>query len=111
MRNVFTDGCEKSAVPWKIIVPALCFLAVFVTVLLGTAGIGRRTREQGRATAEEAVRRAAVQCYAIEGRYPRDAAYLEEHYGLILDTEQYSCHLKPVGDNLMPEIFVFLLDG
>ena len=58
MRNVFTDGREKSAVPWKIIVPALCFLAVFVTVLLGTAGIGRRTREQGRATAEEAVRRA-----------------------------------------------------
>ena len=57
------------------------------------------------------MRRAAVQCYAIEGRYPRDAAYLEEHYGLILDTEQYSCHLKPVGDNLMPEIFVFLLDG
>ena len=65
MRNVFTDGREKSAVPWKIIVPALCFLAVFVTVLLGTAGIGRRTREQGRATAEEAVRRAAVQCLSL----------------------------------------------
>ena len=67
MRNVFTDGCEKSAVPWKIIVPALCFLAVFVTVLLGTAGIGRRTREQGRATAEEAVRRAAVRAMPSKG--------------------------------------------
>lgn len=111
MRNVFTAGREKSAVPWKIIAPVLCFLAVVLIVLAGIANISQATRAQGRETAEEAVRRAAVQCYAIEGRYPRDIAYLEAHYGLILDTDQYSYHLRPVGDNLMPEIFVFSLEG
>ena len=51
--------------------------------------------------------RATVQCYAIEGRYPPDLAYLEENYGLILDREHYVYHYRLEGSNLMPEIQVF----
>ncbi|MBC5649025.1 hypothetical protein [Christensenella tenuis] len=107
MRNIFAANRKKHAAPWKILVPALCFAMVFLVVVFAVSDVSLSARAQERATAEEAVRRAAVQCYAIEGRYPQDVAYLQEHYGLVVDTRRYSYHLNPVGENLMPEIFVF----
>ena len=38
---------------------------------------------------EEALQRASVQCYALEGAYPPDLEYLRENYGIILDEETY----------------------
>ena len=43
---------------------------------------------QSAASAEAAVRRAVVQCYAVEGAYPADLQYLEERYGCLLYTSR-----------------------
>ncbi len=37
----------------------------------------------------EAIDKALVQCFALEGSYPSDLQYLVDHYGLILDTDKY----------------------
>ena len=58
-------------------------------------------------TAEQAVRRAAVQCYTIEGRYPANIEYLRENYGLAVDSDRYVIHYQRLGQNLLPEIAVF----
>lgn len=55
---------------------------------------------------EQALRRAAVTCYAAEGAYPPDLAYLTEHYGIVIDAERYSVFYEVFGENLMPEITV-----
>ena len=52
------------------------------------------------------LRRAAVQCYALEGVYPTSLAYLEEHYGVAVDESRCFVDYQYVAANLMPDITV-----
>ncbi len=61
---------------------------------------------QGRTKLEDAVRRAAVACYAAEGAYPPNVEYLIEHYGLTVDESRYIVHYDIFAENLMPDITV-----
>ena len=66
--------------------------------------------EQFRMT-EEAIRRAAVNCYAIEGSYPQNLGYLIEHYGVQVDTQKFVVTYDVVGSNLLPYIEVVRKGG
>ena len=55
---------------------------------------------------EDAVRRSAVACYAAEGVYPPTLTYLEERYGLQIDTARYTVFYDVFAENLMPDITV-----
>ena len=55
---------------------------------------------------QEQVRRAAVDCYASEGRYPQTIDYLVKHYGLVFDGERYSILYDAFASNIMPDIAV-----
>ncbi len=76
---------------------------------LFTAGMGRvaeRTKEENRNALVEAIRRASVQCYAIEGRYPPSVEYLEEHYGISIDRTAYNVFYSGWASNIMPDITI-----
>lgn len=49
---------------------------------------------------------AAVDCYAIEGSYPRNLDYLVEHYGVQVDTGKFVVNYEAAGANLLPYIEV-----
>ena len=85
----------------------LLFLAVLFFFLFGVRAMESKSEEESLASLRNAIQRACVQCYAIEGRYPPNLDYLEENYGLILDREHYVYHYRLEGSNLMPEIQVF----
>ena len=57
-------------------------------------------------TVEEAIQKAAVQCYAIEGSYP-PIDYLVAHYGLVINTSAYYYHYEFIASNIMPVIAVY----
>lgn len=61
----------------------------------------------GLKTTKDAIFRAAVACYAIEGFFPPNDEYLRENYGLIIN-DKYIIHYYTYGSNVMPEIDVFL---
>lgn len=82
-----------------ILLAVLCF-----AVALSRLNTGRQ--EQGRQQLEEAVRRTAVSCYALEGFYPPSVDYMEKHYGLSYDDESYTVHYEVFAANLMPDITV-----
>ena len=65
---------------------------------------GRKT--EGRTQLEQSLRRASAACYAAEGIYPPDLAYLEEHYGVQVDEERYTVDYRAFASNLMPDITV-----
>ena len=54
----------------------------------------------------DAVRNAALTCYAVEGAYPSDLEYLHEHYGLAYDQSRYIVQYSMFASNLVPEIYV-----
>ena len=68
----------------------------------GTIPAGR----EGLELAEQSIRRAAVQCYALEGFYPAGVDYLEEYYGVSVDEDRYFVDYRYIASNLMPDITV-----
>ncbi|MDD3193196.1 MAG: hypothetical protein PHE47_05005 [Oscillospiraceae bacterium] len=94
-----------------LFLPLISFLLIVALFGFGIRNLSGTTQEEQLHSAEQAVRRAAVQCYAIEGRYPADVAYLKENYGLAVDETKYVIHYQRIGSNLLPEIAVFSADG
>jgi hypothetical protein len=95
----------------SIAVKASLFVAALIAaILLIGWSVGRfeeSRNEQHRQIAEDAILRAAVQCYAIESRYPSGLGYLVENYGIVLDEDKYIYHYRATGGNLLPEVDVF----
>lgn len=54
----------------------------------------------------DAVRSAAVTCYAVEGAYPDSVDYLREHYRLAYDEERYFVTYESFAANRIPDIYV-----
>ena len=82
-------------------------LAAAALMTAGVSQLSRRTEEEGARNLVQAVRRASVQCYAIEGRYPPSVEYLEENYGIAIDRERYHVFYEGFASNIMPDITVF----
>lgn len=78
-----------------------CALACWTTL----DDFGEKTDTKSMASLEEAVRRAAVSCYAAEGSYPDRLDYLVERYGLQLN-DRYAVHYDVFASNLAPDVTV-----
>lgn len=84
----------------------LLALLLLLAFLLAVHNLETGRRNQGLQQLESAVRRAAVACYAAEGAYPPNIAYLQAHYGLQYNENEYIIHYQVVASNLMPDITV-----
>ena len=73
-------------------------------LLLGRIGNAQRSGETD--LVRDAIKNAALTCYAVEGAYPDDVSYLEEHYGLSYDEENYYVRYEAFAANQLPEIRV-----
>ena len=86
-------------------VPVL-FLVILLLFILSFSRLQQGNLEQGRLQLEQAVQRSAVACYAAEGFYPPNVAYMQEHYGLQWNSQRYIIHYEIFASNLMPDITV-----
>lgn len=96
---------RKSSLPGYLL-SLLIFGAVLYLFLHSVGSIRMRTQEDQLKALTDAVRRASVQCYAIEGRYPPSVKYLEEHYGIVIDRSRYYVFYDGWASNVMPDITV-----
>ena len=55
---------------------------------------------------KQAILRSAVHCYAVEGAYPPSLSYLEEHYGISWNQEEYAVDYEILSSNLPPTVTV-----
>lgn len=107
MGKAFTSRNKQKNSILKLLLPLLLFVMIVVVVMVGVQNVSASASEERLSAMEQAVRRAVVQCYAIEGIYPTSLDYLEQNYGLILDNERYIYHYQVYGANLLPGIAVF----
>lgn len=84
----------------------LAAAAILLGFLLALSRLDMGRRAEGKQQLEEALRRTAVTCYASEGFYPPDVAYMREHYGLEWDEKNYTVRYEVFAANLMPDITV-----
>ncbi len=90
----------------RILIWSVILLVAFGAFFYGLRNVTGKLSEQGKTKLEEAVRRAAVACYAAEGAYPPSIEYLEDHYGLTVDETRYIVHYEVFADNILPDITV-----
>lgn len=82
--------------------------AVLCAVLLVLPSVRHDVSEESRAAIRDAVIRAAVECYAVEGAYPGSLSYLEEHYGLIINHSDFIVVYDVFASNLLPQVQVLV---
>lgn len=91
---------------WKRGLPLVLVAALFCGAWFFTETTGERAKAESLRLTRENIRRAAVQCYALEGFYPMDVSYLYDHYGIRPDEDRFVIYYQFVADNLMPDITV-----
>ena len=101
---MYSDRLEKqkSWILWLLLV--LLLAAALLAVFAG--GGGRDLSDSSAVAIREAVQRSALQCYAVEGAYPPDLQYLEENYGLQVNTQDFYVTYDAFASNLPPTVRV-----
>ena len=101
---MYSDA-KKHRPGWLILVAALVVIVAALTAGIA-GGAGRDMSEEGAVAIRAAVQRSALQCYAVEGVYPPNLRYLEENYGLQVNTEDYYVTYDAFASNLPPTVIV-----
>ena len=101
---MYSDHPENKR-PWLLPLLAGVILALAVS-LFAALHPAASLDEGGAAAIREAVQRGALQCYAVEGVYPPDLQYLEENYGLQVNTRDFYVTYEAFASNLPPTIRV-----
>lgn len=90
----------------KLIAVLLVLALVIAGFSLGISRLETSHHQQDKALLEEVLHRTAVACFASEGFYPPNVAYMQQHYGLRYDENRFTVHYDRFASNLMPDITV-----
>ncbi len=90
----------------EIIIGLVVFILGCLIVVGGMRTTLSGTRTEGKVQLEKALKRAIVECYALEGAYPPDIAYMENHYGIVIDGARFTVHYEAFAENIMPDFKV-----
>ena len=78
---------------------------VFASTML-FRGVSAKSSEAQTELVRDAVKRASLTCFAVEGAYPTTLDYLKKHYGLIYDEDRYFVRYEAFASNILPDIRV-----
>ena len=95
----------------RVAYPLILLTSVLVLIIIGMSFskmIARKQSKNGQEVLTSAIDQAIVTCYAIEGRYPESLEYLEEHYGITIDSKQYYVSYSVFASNQKPTFKVSL---
>jgi len=81
-------------------------LAAAAVLTAAVRGSRRQMDDEGAAAIQAAIRSSALQCYVVEGVYPPNLTYLQEHYGLTVNTRDYYVLYDAFASNLPPTVRV-----
>lgn len=104
---------EKRKGPWKraIWLGIVVFIGMLAAFMLLLSSVASKNLAREEAMVENAIRRAMVTCYVIEGRYPEDFSYLCENYGVIMNKSRYIVRYEFFASNVMPSVGVLSRGG
>ena len=88
------------------LIKLLCIVAVLAAAVLLVNRIDTAQDKAETDIVRDAVKNAALTCYAVEGAYPDSVEYLREHYHLAYDEDRYVVFYDVFSSNLIPTIDV-----
>ena len=97
---------DKGKTRVGVVILAVVILAVILLVYAMAGDSGKDLGEESAAAIQEAVQRSALQCYVVEGVYPPNLEYLQDNYGLQVNTEDFYVTYEAFASNLPPTVRV-----
>ena len=94
-----------------IILTVAAFLVMVVVLVFALTRVDERSQQEQTKTLEDALLRATLTCYAVEGRYPDGVEYLQNNYGIVYDEEKYIVVMDAFAMNILPDIRVLIKGG
>ncbi len=92
---------------WPVFLSAILTAGLIVYGFwLIAGGSGRNMETDGARALRAAIQSAAMQCYVVEGMYPSGLVYLEENYGLQINSDDYYVTYEVFASNLPPDVTV-----
>ena len=88
------------------LIKLLCIVAVLAAAVLLVNRIDTAQDKAETDIVRDAVKNAALTCYAVEGAYPDSVEYLREHYHLAYDEDRYMITYDAFASNMIPDIYV-----
>lgn len=89
-----------------LIISLLALAAIMAMAVIFINSIEEKTKVGRINVTRDAVRRAAVTCYCVEGRYPMSLDYLVKNYALAYDSKEFVIFYDAFATNIMPDISV-----
>ena len=84
----------------------MLFAAIAILMMRGIQDASRMSDQEGMRMAEEAIERAVISCYSLEGVYPATYEDLKEKSGLEIDEEKYIVIYEIFASNIRPSVTV-----
>lgn len=91
---------------WGLAISLLVFALIIFASAAFFRNVGSASDEAEVELVSDAVRQAAVTCYAVEGAFPATLDYLKDHYGLRYDEDDYIVFYEAFASNQLPDIRV-----
>ena len=91
------------------LLPVLFTLLIVGMIFLGLRQTEEANRAEGVRLLEEALLRAAIHSYAVEGYFPESLSYITENYRIFIDDTRFLVHYEVFASNILPDIRVFEL--
>ena len=88
------------------VIRLLAIAAVLVAAVLLVNRIGTAQETAETEIVRNAVKNAALTCYAVEGAYPDSVEYLREHYRLAYDEDRHLITYDAFASNMIPDLWV-----
>lgn len=82
------------------------FAAIAAWVVMGVRETAQASDREGLRIARDAIERAVVSCYCLEGVYPATYEELKSKSGLAIDEEKYIVFYEIFASNIRPSVTV-----
>ena len=104
--NRFVKSSRGFALIRTIILSLAAAVLLLAAFYFGLSSISQVSIQEQEDSLRSAVTRSAAHFYAITGRYPESLDELTDSYPLYYDRSRFFISYQPIGENIMPEIFV-----
>lgn len=82
------------------------FIAVIVLFIYGIAAVSNSSVVNDKEILTEAIQHDIIHCYCVEGMYPPNVKYMQNHYGLTYDDDKFIIDYEYIGSNIMPKVMI-----
>ncbi len=87
-----------------LILSMLIFCGVICLFWYGFSSTAQANSSEKLQVTRSAIQKSIVNCYAVEGFYPPNIKYVEDHYGILIDHSKYIVNYELIGSNVMPSV-------